>query len=479
MATKRLKRFNLVSILSVATLLIIGVTTLIISGNFSGIVTPFAPLLKPFAALVQPKLTEGFTDAFKADTINEDKWTIGKLGDVVITQTAANNLRMDVPAGSQDNKAKRASLTFKELLEDKGDFRIIAVVYRPVVTGEGTGITGLQFASAGAGDDEGAVVQWLVNGSTSKVTFVVRGPDGTRLESEQEDLVSTVAVFRLDRVNRQYRAYYKVGNELSADTGWKELGVRGNPTLGNEGRVILFTNNGGRAEKFPKVAGRFDQTNIRWEGAPATQIGFSDAFANGNIGNKWLIGKTDGAQIYEHVKDNLIMSLPSGALGNNPRRATITRNDPIVPEGKDFVFNASVFKPNVVGEGTGHVALRFVSAGNVDDEGAAVRWVVGDGASRLVLIVRNPDGSLAEGASLALDAKVNKLTLRLVRSGNKYSAFYRIGDLDADFVSIGAKESSVFGAKGKVGLAVSNQGAAGKYPRVVARIDQVHGSISK
>jgi hypothetical protein len=96
-----------------------------------------------------------------------------------------------------------------------------------------------------------------------------------------------------------------------------------------------------------------------------------------------------------------------------------------------------------------------------------------------VFVVRAPDGTLAEQANVNLDVNVKKLTLRLVRNGNRYAAHYRIGDSDADFVKIGADASSSFGAAGHVMLMVNNIGAGDKFPRVVGRFDSVSGNVSK
>lgn len=458
-------------------LFILAVSALVLSGNFASIVTPFAPLLKPFASSNQPKLTEHFTDAFKADAINTEKWTVNKSGDASITQTAANNLRIDIPAGSVNGKAKGAGLTFKEKFKEYGDFRVVAVVYRPVVTGEGVGMTGIRFASSGSADDEGAVIRWQVKGTTSKVVFVVTAADGTRLESQADDLPSNIAVLRLERINKKYRAYYKTGRDTSGDVPWKELGQEQNSTLGNEGRVILFTNNAGADSKFPKVVGRFDTVNIGWEGEPKNTITFSDAFANGVLAKQWVAKGSAGAVARETKADNLNLTVPAGAVGGKPGYMRVTRKSPTVGSDKDFSFTAVMFKPTVTGEGRGAAGLSFNSATSVDDEAAQIRWVVEGATSKLVFTVRNPDGTLAERAEASVTQ--NKLTLRLVRKDDKYTAWYRTGDSDTDFVQIGHEENAVFGANGFVGLFANNLGVGGKYPRVTGRFDQVNGSVEK
>lgn len=470
-------RQNLLSIVSFVTLMLILVSVFVLSGSFSDLVTT---ITKSKASQANPKVTESFGDAFKDGSINADKWVVSQSEGVLVTETAADNLRFDVPAGALNGKVRSGNLTFKQSFKDNGDFRAMAVVYRPVVTGEGTGITGIRFSSKGADDDESAVIRWQVNGATSKALFAVTGADGTRMETEQKDVSGNIAILRLERINKKYRAFYKLGRDLTGDTAWIPLGSETNATFGNEGSVAVFTHNGGTVNKFPKVVGRMDQFNIAWEGAPSTSVSFSDAFANGVLGKNWKAYKTEGAQVYETPTDNLIMSLTSGGINNKPRHARIVRMSPAIAQDKNFALNSVLYKPTVVGEGSGFSGLGFVSTGSVDDEAAAVRWVVsGTTVSRLVFVVRAPDGSLAERASVNIDAHVKSLTLRLARNGDKYKALYRIGDSDADFVQIGDEKSSNFGAAGHVMLTVHNMGAGGKFPRVVGRFDYVSGSVGK
>jgi hypothetical protein len=466
---------KLSSLLSVITISIVFVSVFVLSGAFSSIVTTIS---KSKASQANPKLTEGFSDAFKDENVNADKWTKAASTGVTVGETAGNNLRINIPAGNQDNKAKAGSLTFNELFPDKGDFRVVAVVYRPIVTGEGAGVSGIRFTSQGEDNDEGVALQWVVNGTNSTASFIVRGKDGKKLDSEQKQLVSNVAVLRLERINKRYRAYVKPGADTSGDTGWVQLGAESDAQLGEQGRVRLFTNNAGIAGKFPQVVGRFDQAAIRWEGAPSQTSAINDSFANGVLAQSWNVARADGTMIYENANDNLIMSMPSGALNNKTRYAFLNRINPTIAQGKGFSLRARMYKPTVVGDGIGYVGLRFVSAGNVDDEAASVRWVVGNGTSKVVFSVRNTDGTVLETASANLDANIKQLTIGLTRSGNQYKGSYRRGDNDTDWVEIGAKEGATLGAGGVVGLMVSNTGTAGKYPRVVGRIDQVAGSVS-
>ena len=471
------KSSNLVSVVSFVTLLVILASVFVLSGSFSDFVTT---INKPKASQANPKVTESFADAFKDGAINEAKWVVTKSEGVAVAETTTDNLRIGVSAGSVHDKVKSGSLTFKELIKDNGDFRALAVVYKPIVTGEGTGVTALRFSSKGTEDKEAAAVRWVVKGSTSRVSFVIVGADGKRLETEQADIKSNVAVLRLDRINKKYRAFYKVGSDVTGDTAWKALGSDADVTLGNEGFFSLSTHNGGVDNKFPQVVGRIDQVNIGWEGDPKTSVGFSDAFANDVVGKQWKVYKTEGAQVYENANDNLIAALSAGGINNKPRSIRLVRTIPVVPENKDFVMNAGVLKPVVVGKGQGQTSLGFVSTGSIDDEAAALHWVVsGNTISRLVFVTRGPDGTLVQRASVDVPVSMKRLTLRLSRTGDKYTAMYRTGDNDSNFVSVGNSENSVFGAAGHVMLSVNNIGANNEFPRVIGRFDEVTGHVNK
>lgn len=467
---------NLVSVVSFVTLLVILASVFVLSGSFSDLVTT---INKTKASQANPKVTESFMDPFKDGVVNEDVWTVAKTDGVTVAETEADNLRVDVNEGSVGGKVKAGTLTYKELFKNNGDFRAVAVVYKPIVTGEGTGITAIRFSSKGEDDDEAAVVRWQVSKDSSKISFLVNGADGKRMETQQAEVKSNIAVLRLDRINKRYRAFYKVGNDTTGDKNWVALGNETDASLGNEGSISISTHNGGVAGKFPKVAGRLDQFSIAWEGDPSTKKSFSDAFANGNIGASWKVSRADGAQVYENKNDNLIMSMPSGALEGKGRHAILTRTQPVIPEGKDFALQAKLYKPAVVGDGVGYAGLRFVSAGSVDDEAAVVRWVAGKDISKIVFVVRAPDGTLAERASVDVPTTLKAATLRLTRVGNSYRAWYRTGDSDTDWVAVGSEESANFGANGAVSLTVSNSGTPNKFPRVIGRFDSVNGSVAK
>lgn len=442
-------------------------------------------ITKSQASMAVPKLTETYTDNFKTDTINEDKWSVNKSADVTVLQTTGNNLRINIPEGNQAGKPKTGSVLFKERLKDNADFRAIAVLYRPIVTGNGGAVEGLRYSSKGGLNDEGAVIRWIVNGASSKVSFSVAAADGTVIERKSADLPSNIAIFRLERVNKSYRASYKLGNDLTSDTGWTVLGEETNASLGADGYISIAAHNGAVKNQFPKVIARFDTARISWEGKPkqpSDRLSFSDAFSDGNIGKKWKASATAGTAIVETKSDNLSMNVAAGAVGNKPRSGWVMRTGPVVKEGNNFAVNAQMYKPVVKGEGYGASALSFQSTTTLDDEAAVVRWVVSekDSISKLVFMVRAPDNTMLERASVDIKGlKTNRLTLHLRRTGDKYAAAYRVGGGDADFISIGKEENATLGADGHIVLSTSNTGVNNKHPQVIGRFDVVTGWSEK
>lgn len=445
---------------------------------------------KSQATMLQPKLTERYGDNFKTSAINADKWAVGKTGtDVTAGQTETNNLRIDIPAGKDTDKAKAASLTFKQLMKDNGDFRFIVTVYKPLTTGAGPGVSGIRFSSKGSNSDEGAAVRWVVNGDASTISYSVASPDGTTIEKKSVPVKSTIALLRLERINKTYRASYKVGNNMD-DNNWTILGEESNQSLGADGYVALFASDGGDKNKHPKVVARFDGAYLAWEGKPApspTTNNFTDTFGSGSIGPKWKASATAGTAVIETNSDNLTMNVSAGGISNKARAGWVVRTQPIIGNDKSFAINAVIYKPIVKGDGQGATSLSFQSTGSLDDESAAIHWVVSekDKTSKLVFAVRAPDGTLSgERASTDIkDLKANRLTVRLARRkmGNisKYTAFYRIGDADQDWVAIGNEADGNLGGDGHIVLSTSNMGASKKFPGVVGRFDAVTAMIDK
>lgn len=446
---------------------------------------PLLPSSKPQAALSQIKQTEFYVDAFKTDEIDTKKWRIAETGGAKVRQTAANNLRMDLPAGKTNSGA---NLVFKQLLKDYGDFRVRAVIYKPQITGNGVAVSGIRFNSTGSANDESAFIQWVMNRKSatevvSRLSFVVTAPDGTRLETEGVSFTGDIAVLRLERINREYRAFYKPGKDLSGDVAWVALGNKKSASLGADGRVMLFTDNRAAVAgaDYPGVVGRFDQVNIGWEGikVPNTRVSFSDAFSNDVVAKTWKVQKTQGSDATERPSDNLVLSVAAGAVAGKPGAVNVRRSNPIVKEGKDFVLQTVIYKPIVTGAGIGQAGLAFASTTKTDDEAAKIFWKVNGEQSSIVFAVRNPDGTLAEQESVSLDPKEKNITLRLVRTGNTYAGWYRTGDLDTDFVKVGNEKSASFGASGNMNLFARNTGVGNNFPKVVARFDQAYGSVER
>lgn len=426
-------------------------------------------------------LSSNFKDNFKSTAIDVSKWTVLKTGNTGVKQSATNNLVINVPAGSLDGKtSKSGRLVSKQLLGEGDNFRVVSVLYRPVVTGEGLGVTGVRFGSDDKKNDEGAIISWNVNSNKEgKLYFYVKGSDGKRIETKVVNLNSNQAVFRLDRVNDVYFAYYKTGNDTTSDKDWTSLGKVDNSSLGASGFVTLFANNAGEAGKYPAVLSRFDSLSLAWEGGVSTLNKFADSFSNKVVEEQWKKRLTPGSTIVENASDNMVMRIPSGVVSGKPGSAYLKRLSPRIPANKDFSLNTLIYKPVVSGSGLSASGLSFVSSDEEDKEAAKLMWQVGGSTNKLVFAVRNDKGVMSETALIKLKQNVKSLTMRLTRRGDKYSAWYRTGDGDTDFIKIGSDKDLVFGSEGTVGLFSTNLGSLLRYPSVAVRFDSVSGSVEK
>ncbi len=473
-------------ILSVGTIVIILVSMLVLSGNFSKLVTT---IVKPRASYARPQINRNMSDAFKEGKINTGNWSASIIGDAKVAETATDNLRMDVTAGaaSQNVKTKAARLVFNKEFDDKIDFRTSAVVYRPILKGDGTGQSGIAFSSTDNLNDEGASVVWRVSSNSgqtkSEIAFSIKAPDGTSLVSKAVPINSNVAVISLVRVNKMYRGSYHVGADTSGDSQDVILGEVGNASLGNSGRIRLLTNNAGTKDKNPNVVGRFDSVSVGWQdnAAPTPSTNnFSDSFANGAIAKGWAVNALNGTSVAENSAKNLSLSVPPGAVKNHLKQVMVTRKDPVIQNHKNFNAAVQVFRPKVTGDGVGAAGITFQSNTNVDDEAATVEWQTTKDAkvaSKVVFSVRAPNGQLLEKSSVPIAENTAKVWLRVNRSADKYSAWYRIGDGDSDWKQIGSEENGSLGGDGKVALYGRNFGP--KFPSVTTQFDTISGQVQK
>jgi hypothetical protein len=181
------------------------------------------------------------------------------------------------------------------------------------------------------------------------------------------------------------------------------------------------------------------------------------------------------------------MNVSQGSVSEKARTGWLVRTSPVVENDKSFTIQSKIYKPIVTGDGYGQSSLSFQSTGSLDDESAAVRWVVSEKekVSKLVFVLRSPDGTII-GERGVKDIKgigTNKLTVRLnrkIESGKtRYSAFYRTGDGDSEWMNIGNEEDGSLGGDGNIVLSTSNTGIEKKFPKVIGRFDSVSGSVQR
>lgn len=478
-------------VLSVGTVVVIATSLLVLSGNFGKIITPFSSnVTKSKASTLQPHITESKTEAFNKGSVDGNVWTVSKSTATVVNATASDNLRIDIPTGTTSKDAAVGRLVYKQKIPKAGDFRLSVVAFRPIVTGAGAGVSGLRFTSTGSDNDEGAVMKWVVDGTTNKATavFTVTDKDGKALSSNSIDLNVPVAVLRIVRINNTYRGIVIPSNDLTGDTQAQILAETEYVGGGQDGNIQLYTSNTGIKDKYPKVVGRFDTAYIGVEtNKPTPTAGgvsrkrFNDNFASGQLGVNWKPSSTAGSSISENAQKNLAILVAPGASDGKTRPGSgmVVRTDPTVGTEKNFTLVATLTKPQVIGVGAGAAGIRFQSTSSENKEAANVRWVVNGTTSRLVYQTISRTGALEDRASVV--TKLNRVGLRLIRRGNTYSAWYkeRPEDPDTSWVKIGNDENVTFGESGKFSLFATNVGSGKKFPYVSSQFDTVTSSIDE
>ncbi len=177
-----------------------------------------------------------FSDAF-ANGVVSKKWTKAVSKDSTITETKADNLVMKLP---DTNTAKETSyarvVRNSPTVGVEQNFGIVASMFKPVVSGRGTGWAALSFVSADAQNKESASVRWVVTGTESKLVFVVKNRKGEAVEKVSAPITLNKVYVRLARTDTKYRAMYRAAND---DSAWIDLGDAAEETLGENGKFML------------------------------------------------------------------------------------------------------------------------------------------------------------------------------------------------------------------------------------------------
>lgn len=199
---------------------------------------------------------------------------------------------------------------------------------------------------------------------------------------------------------------------------------------------------------------------------------FTDVFNNEKInGNRWRVLTSDGVKIAETPANNLNIIVPGNSL-NGKAKAGRLHFKQTIGDTDDFAINVSMYKPIITGNGVGTAGIIFSSSDTGDDESVNLKWIVSGSISKLQMTIKATDGTTINSKSV--DVQAAKLTMRLSRNKETYSAQYRIGsDDDNNFILIDSKTNPNLGAAGRLSVFSSNVGQDQKFPKVVSRIDNV------
>lgn len=469
-----LKKGQLVSLAVTSAL---AIAALVVGTNFQNIISPFGPQNNTLADGGALNISGRISDNFSNGVINSDRWRKELSQGARIVEGESKVLRMVVDEGPFENRARSGILYSKQVIESQKNFVAVATILKPEVTGEGVGTAALRFSTPSQIQDESAVIRWEVKSdNSSRLVFSVRAPNNDLIEKQIVPLTlddKTVAL-RLVRFNNKYRAYYKLGKYNNGNTNWILIGKEEDDVLVGEPGIISFSaSNTGLQSKYPKVVSRVDDMHFGWEtDQENNRASYYDWFNNDAIATIWKV-TTRGSRVTETPSDNLVISVNEGMTENKSNLGYIIF-DKVIGNQKDFSASVQVFKPKVIGDGTGTSDVRYVSSSGNDDESMNVRWLVKGNVSRLDFRVRAPNGDLIKNSSKSLPETVNKVTLHLQRTNNRYSASYKVGSNDPDvrFISIGSVNNQALAAQeGRIGIYVSNVGAEQKYPKVIGRFD--------
>lgn len=208
---------------------------------------------------------EVFSDTFTSGQINQEHWQVDTTDGTSVSQNQNDNLVMRISAGNQNNKVKAVSLVSKTVVDDNKNMNVMTQMFKPVVTGEGTGRSGIQFLTKAQDNEGSSSIFWEVTGASSKLIFIVQGKQGKTLAREEVELANDInkVALRIARNKDGYIAMYKTN--LKNDEGdWKRFSNRVITKATDKGNFRIFTSNVGRDKKYPEVRGRFDVFRVSY-----------------------------------------------------------------------------------------------------------------------------------------------------------------------------------------------------------------------
>jgi len=418
-----------------------------------------------------PTLNTGYWDKFQGDALNGEHWNEYKSStDVKISETTYGNLNIAIPQGSNNGKAKYGGIVFRNSIPSDSDFRVIASMYKPVIQGSGTAITGIAFNPSD--DDEGNAVRvfWRSTSSTSELVMTMK--NGTQTTEINRISVDAQKInLRLVRAGQTYIARYQIAGD--DDNPLINIGIIENSSLSPNGKIKIFANNLGKNNQFPSIKSRVDTIGVSWfdNNLPQKSIIY-DTFSSLKINEeRWNIHTPDGTTAKIELADNLALSVVSGSNNGQARISSITTKDSIV-EGKDFIATTQILKPIVDGSGTGKTGFQYFTNDLQNKEQVTIVWAVTQNTSSLIFTAQDSNGKTISWETVDLEENVTKVHLRISRTQDGYIAMYKnkISD-DIPFIKLGQKVLIENSSKGRFKLFTSNVGSNGKFPSIKGRFD--------
>lgn len=192
----------------------------------------------------EPVTVESFTDAFENADLAKQWVTNKSANEVVITESKSQDLTIRLPENKKGDTAYIGRIARRDpVVALEKEFTYTAHVFKPAVTGQGSGDVAIGFRSATEENKESARILWRATEKDGDIRFVVRNEKGEDVEVGRVANIKFNKVWlQLQRINKDgnnyYRAFYRVGDD---DNKWIQVGKdAAEESLGESGRLFIY-----------------------------------------------------------------------------------------------------------------------------------------------------------------------------------------------------------------------------------------------
>lgn len=210
-----------------------------------------------------PITNEEFTDSFKDNVINERKWNTYQNTPKIVIQEKDASLKITIPSGATNGKANSGGMSFTTIIPEDSDFKVNLSLAKPTITGKGTGVTGLGFATNLEDSfNENIRIAWRVTANSNQLALVGTDINGVSTEYGRATISASKIAIQLIRVGNLYIANYK--DIEKEDQKWIKIGQGEITFFTEKGRIRIFSNNLGTNKQYPKIENSIESFSLSW-----------------------------------------------------------------------------------------------------------------------------------------------------------------------------------------------------------------------